>query len=443
VSAHTVLLAILAVSVSLRLVSAIYQGNAVADLPGVFDQISYDGLARRVVDGHGFSFAEGHWPATPAGEPTAHWSYLYTLYLAAIYKAFGMHPLIARIIQALAAGILQTVLIWRIGKRLFGGTVGLIAAALNAVYVYLFYYAGALITETFYITGILWTFDSALRLAAVTRATEEHSVSQWRWVELGFAIGITVLLRQVFLLFLPILYLWLWWNLRDNESPSWRRRLHWTALRGLSLATFVLVLLILPWTLWNYRAFGTFELLNTNAGFAFFWANHPIYGTHFVPLLPSLGPNSYYALIPKELLSLNEAMLDKALLAKGIQFVVEDPSRYFWLSLSRIPVFFEFWPSSNSGLISNVARVASFGICLPFMLYGLWLAARRAWRSRSGTQRSAVMLLILFILIYSMIHLLSWALVRYRLPIDSVLLVFAALGVQHVTSTLFRRRLPL
>jgi hypothetical protein len=34
-------------------------------------------------------------------------------------------------------------------------------------------------------------------------------------------------------------------------------------------------------------------------------------------------------------------------------------------------------------------------------------------------------LLVLFIVVYSLIHLLSWALTRYRLPVDTVGLVFA------------------
>ena len=80
----TILIAVIFLAISLRFVSAIYQGNTIPNLPGIFDQISYDGLARRVVDGFGFSFAEGHWPATRAGEPTAHWSYLYTSYLVVI-----------------------------------------------------------------------------------------------------------------------------------------------------------------------------------------------------------------------------------------------------------------------------------------------------------------------------------------------------------------------
>jgi hypothetical protein len=436
ITTKMILIAILFLSITLRLFSAVYQGNNVTDLPGIYDQISYDGLARRVADGFGFTFAEGHWPATPAGQPTAHWSYLYTLYLIVVYKLFGTNPLAARVLQALIAGIFQTLLMWRIGTRLFNRTVGLVAATLNAVYIYFFYYAGALITETFYITGILWIFDSALRLVSVqANPSQKRTIHWWQWLELGLAMGVTVLLRQVFLIFLPILYLWLWWNVRGGEVNLWMQRLHWSALKGLSLATLILVLMILPWTIKNQRSFGTFELLNTNAGFAFFWGNNPIYGTNFIPLLPS--SQSYYDLIPPELRSLNEAELDKALLQRGLQFITDDPKRFFLLSISRAREFFKFWPSSDSGLLSNISRVGSFGISLPFMLYGLWCALISDWKSRTVYERWGIALLVLFMLSYTAVHLFSWALIRYRLPVDAVLLIFAAFGINKLIDKYF------
>jgi hypothetical protein len=427
-----VLLTIMLFALLLRIISAVYQGNNVTDLPGIFDQISYDGLARRVVEGYGFSFAEGHWPATRAGEPTAHWSYLYTLYLALIYKLFGFYPVMARVIQALIAGIFQTILVWRVGTRLFGRTVGLVAAALNAVYIYFFYYAGALITETFYITGILWTFDSAFRLVDASRSEGEgrHGATWGQWLEFGLAMGVTILLRQVFLLFLPFLYLWLWWNIRQNDIDRWKRTFHWSALRGLAAATVVLALMILPFTIRNYRAFGTFVLLNTNAGFAFYWGNHPIHGTQFVPL----QPESYQDLIPSRLLVLNEGMLDRALLQEGIKIVVDDPVRFILLSFTRIEEYIKFWPSRDSSLISNISRVGSFGILLPFMLYGLWISFSRLRKPSFDGQGMYLSVIYQFIVVYASIHLLSWTLIRYRLPIDAALLLFAAKGIENLFS---------
>lgn len=91
---------ILAVSVGLRLAAALYLGNVVRELPGTADQLSYHNLALRVLGGHGLTFGEAWWPATRANAPTAHWSYLYTYLLSAIYAIFGSAPLAARLIQA-------------------------------------------------------------------------------------------------------------------------------------------------------------------------------------------------------------------------------------------------------------------------------------------------------------------------------------------------------
>lgn len=446
-STKKVLVAIFIIAILLRLASAIYQGNTVVPLPGIYDQISYDGLARRVVEGHGFSFAEGHWPATLAGEPTAHWSYLYTLYLATIYALIGPQPLVARLIQAVVAGILHIWLAWRIGQRMFGPTTGLIAAGLSAVYVYFFYYAGGLITETFYIISILWTFDATMRLLSSShtekRSSSISSSSYWRlWLELGLAIGVTVLLRQVFLMFVPFLLVWLWWNLSQSPQPipwrsRWTNRLQWSVLKGLLTATSVVFVMIVPWTARNYLVFHTFVPLNTNAGFAFFWGNHPVYGTNFVPLLE---PETYHSLIPNELLGLNEAELDRALFKQAVEYITADPPRFALLSISRAIEYFKFWPSSDSGLISNIARVGSFGICLPFILYGFWISTKLLCHSNPPQQRSHLLLIYVFVVVYTAIHLSSWALIRYRLPIDALLLIVAALGLENLGKNYFSLR---
>ncbi len=225
-------------------------------------------------------------------------------------------------------------------------------------------------------------------------------------------LGAAALLRQVILLFVPVLFLWLLRRL------GWRR-----SWRGLMVVPAVLVLIILPFTVYNYLRFDRFVLLNTNAGFAFFWANHPVYGERFLPILPpEMG--SYASLIPPELRGLDEAALDRALLLRGLAFIWEDPGRYFALSISRLPVYFQFWPSAGSSLFSNIARVLGFGLLWPFMVYGVF----RAWR-RDVEGRSGVTPLILFVLVYSLVHVFSWALIRYRLPVDSVLMVFAGLGL--------------
>jgi 4-amino-4-deoxy-L-arabinose transferase-like glycosyltransferase len=433
------LVIIMGVAVLLRIAAALYLGNEVRELPGIFDQISYHNLAVRLIGGHGFSFGEPWWPATAANAPTAHWSFLYTLYLAAVYTLFGPHPLAARLLQAVVVGVLLSWLLYRIGGRLAracsqlegrsdpppawtqGEHLGLTTAAIAALYVYFVYYAAALITESFYIIALLWAIDLSLQIS------QGDGERPRRWLMLGVALAMAVLLRQLFLLFVPLLLLWLWLVARPRSSY-------------LLLPLVVMALAILPWTIRNYVAFDQFVLLNTNAGYAFFWGNHPIYGTRFVPILtPEMG--SYYALIPAELLHLDEAALDKALFQRALVTIMADPGRYILLSLSRIPHYVVFWPTAASETVSNLSRVGSFGLFLPFVLYGLFRSWRDHFISLPSRLASPFALLYLFIAFYSSIHILTWTLIRYRLPVDAVLLLFAGLAMLELWPRLAGPRL--
>lgn len=411
---------ILAVSVLLRVGVAFTMGNTVVELPGIFDQISYHKLALRVLDGHGFSFGELWWPITPADAPTAHWSFLYTLYLVFVYFVFGSNPIVARVLQAIIVGILHPYIAYRIGEKVFNKTIGLASASITAIYVYFFYYGAALMTEPFYITAILFTLYFALQLAEHTDRKRDIELG----LALGVSIGITVVLRQVFLLFIPFLFLWMWIvRFKSNRKLP---------LLPTALSMAVIVSFIIPITLYNYSRFGSFVLLNTNSGYAFFWGNNPIYGTEFIPILPT---KTYQEMIPQEVRHLDEAALDRELLKRGIQFVMDDPMRYIQLSLSRIPPYFMFWYSSESSTLSNISRISSFGIFLPFMLYGLFLGIKR---NRTGLFLSNAGLLIIFAIVYSGVHILTWTLIRYRLPVDAVLILFAGLGLVELAQRVIK-----
>jgi hypothetical protein len=424
-----ILIGVIIVAVGLRVAAALYLGDQVVPLPGVADQESYHNLALRVLGGHGFSFGVNWWPVTRANEPTAHWSFLYTLYLAAVYALFGNAPLVARLIQATAVGVLMPLLTYRIGVKLFsrqsvpGGAyselekgvwIGLLAAGITAVYIYFIYYAAALMTESFYIVAILWVFDLAIGMARL------EAVSWKRWLLLGVALGVVVLLRQLFLLVVPFILLWLWWAIR----PKWYK---------VALPLGVLFLMMAPWMVRNYLAFDQFVLLNTNSGYAFYWGNHPSYGTHFIPILPA-EMGTYLDLLPKDLLrqNLSEAALDSALLKLALADIFADPGRYLLLSLSRIPPYFQFWPTADAGLVSNVSRLGSFTLFLPFMLFGLvrtFLYKFPDWRRWLA---SPFALIYLYLLVYTGIHVLTWTLIRYRLPLDALLVQFAALAVFRI-----------
>jgi 4-amino-4-deoxy-L-arabinose transferase-like glycosyltransferase len=428
ITSNKPVVAIIMLAVLLRVGVAIYLGNDVAPLPGTTDQVSYHNLALRLIGGHGFSFDRTWWPATAANAPTAHWSYLYTYFLAAVYKLFGAHALVARLLQAVMVGILHPYLAYRLGKFIFNNRTALVIAGITAVYTYFVYYSATLMTEAFYITGILASLYLTITLSQPDRPGKKRLAFL-----LGLTLGATVLLRQLFLLIIPFLFLWLWWKqYRYNRTIP---------LVETAVPLLVITLLILPFTLFNYSRFDRFVLLNTNAGYAFYWANHPIYGTRFIPILPpEMG--TYRDLIPAELRRqrLDEAALDQELLRRGLGFVTDDPGRYLLLSISRIPAYFVFWPTADSETLSNLSRLTSFTLFLPFMAYGLILSFSR--HRPISFLAAPEALLLLFAILYTLIHILSWALIRYRLPVDAVMIIFAGSAVVDLWDRLHARFTP-
>jgi hypothetical protein len=185
-------------------------------------------------------------------------------------------------------------------------------------------------------------------------------------------------------------------------------------LLGSAVALGCTALFVLPWTIRNFVVYHAFLPLNSNAGFALYSANHPDHGTRF--------DQDYAAPLPADLLLLdiNEAEWNNVLTRRGVEFILQDPTRYLMLTLSKAGVHFNFWFSAESGLVSNLMRVLSFGLYLPFFIGGLVLSFKE-WRRCS--------LIYLFGLSFSLLHILSWAGIRYRLPVDAALMPFAGLAV--------------
>jgi hypothetical protein len=438
------LIAILALSVLLRVGVALYLGDVVDAPPLLTDQRSYHALAVRLLKGHGYSFDRGWYPFTPPDTPTAHWSFLYSLFVAAVYALFGTRPLAARLVQGVLGGMLLPWMVYRLARVAFGtgekkgrgdeGTepprtsfssspyavVPLIAAAIAAIYGYFVLYAATLMTETFYVVALLWSLEVGLKVSRLLQDGKKPSILLA--LQLGLSLGLATLLRQSILPWVPVLFAYLLWQ-------AWRERRLRAVVRTLAIASSILGACILPWTYRNARVYGQFLLLNSNVGYALYSAQHPIHGTRFREF--EAAP------LPEGLPWGNEAAMDRALMRAGIQLVLGEPDRYLLLTLSRLRAFFEFWPTPDTTLLHNAGRVGSFGLFLPFMLYGLYLVVRHP----RFVVRCA--LLFLFVVFYTVMHLLTWAMVRYRLPVDAVLIPLAALAAldlaQRARSVKWRR----
>jgi hypothetical protein len=283
------------------------------------------------------------------------------------------------------------------------------------VYAYFVLYSATLMTETFYIVAVLWSLERGLVL---TERLQARAPARQLWpmvLPLGLSLGVGTLLRQSLLPWIPVFFLYL-------GIVAWRVGRLRSIVPVFASVGFIVILCIIPFTVRNYLAYHDFLLLNSNTGYAMYSAQHPMHGTSFSEFKAAPLPEGDWGQ--------PEPVLDRSLMRQGIQFVLDDPGRYLLLSLSRIRAFFEFWPSAETSLLNNIGRTGSFGLFLPFMLYGLVLALR------TPGVVSRNLLLFLFAGFYTLLHVFTWAMVRYRLPVDAVLLPFAAMAIADLRQRL-------
>ena len=385
---HQRLIAIVAVALILRVAVAFLEGNSVEIGK---DEASYSILAGRLASGFGYTFPTAWYPFTPADTPTSHWSFLYTGAVSALYRLFGETPLVARLVSAVFCAVAHPIVTFHLAMQLgLPRRTAEVAAGIAAVYGYFVLFAAKIQTEALFIIAVLWVLERGLVVGGAERF-------EWRKViSFGLSLGVAALLRQSILPWLVVLFGLLLWH-------GWRFGRIRTIFPTLFASGLILLAFILPFTWRNYQAYGTVLLLNSNSGYALYSAQHPLHGTDFQEYTAAPLPTEF------EPFALNEAEWEQELTRRGIEFIQAEPDRYLRLSLSRFFDYIKFWPTASSTLLFNAGRLFSFTLFLPFMLYGL----RISWRDRKQYT-----ILYAFIVTYSLLHIFTWAMPRYRLPVD-------------------------
>ena len=287
----------------------------------------------------------------------------YSLFLAAILAVTDGSTAAAMLVQHLL-GLAAGLLVYLIGRRLFGPLVGLAAALLTVLDVELALYEHAVMTETLFTLLLLCAFALVLlRLPG----------SIWlKVVGFGLLAGAATLVRPTGLL-LPGLVLLLPGlgparGAAGAASRNARYRQLWHASRRVRLTLVAIVgaaLIVVPVMVWNKRTHGVFALtssLQRNMLYPIEAAprrllqgrggGDPLLGqvkatiSHH-PTSPWTGP--YGGLLARFHLS-NEA-LDRLLVRVALDFVLADPLAYVGDTVRRLPLILTGSEATAVGLV--------------------------------------------------------------------------------------------
>jgi 4-amino-4-deoxy-L-arabinose transferase-like glycosyltransferase len=242
------LAAVFAVAVCLRLgFTVAYRGSLatvpVHDIAGS-DGVEYDGFARSVLAGRGYSWADG--------TPTSFRAPGFPFALVAVYSLFGTSTINAYVFFALCGG-LGAVSAYALGRELRGESFARWAALVAAIY------PPDIYAWSYFFSEVVFAPTLGFGLALLARQPGRRA-----WLAAlaaGLLLGYAALTRSFAVLFLPAFALFLAWRLRWRDAV---------------LYSLGFLAVVLPWTARNYQAHGKFVLIATNGGSTFYGANNPV-----------------------------------------------------------------------------------------------------------------------------------------------------------------------
>jgi hypothetical protein len=404
----TSLLLIVVVALGTRLIFAWYEVRQFS--PPVLSIVPFQTetghIAYSLAGGKGFSS-----PFQRDTGPTAWLAPVYPCLLAGIFRVFGIYSLHS-FFAALALNILFSagacVPLFYAGKRIAGVGAASAAAWLWALF------PNALIIP------FEWIWDtclSALLVATLLWATLELGESRRvrAWCLYGLLWGFALLTNPAVALLFPVLLGWAAHRTRIRRPAA-------NSMLRLLLAAAVAALCCLPWTIRNYVQFHKLIPLRSNFPFELYIGNNENYDDQHKSRPGAITQD-------REILRyvrMGETAFMEEEKRKAVAFIVAHPRIEVWLTAER---FVDFWVGTATPfaafrqadslwlrliLLSNDAAPlgALFGIAVLL-----------------ATKNEYALPTIAIPLIFPLLYYVTHTSLRYRHPIDPVVLLLTAIGM--------------
>ena len=365
-------------------------------------------IGRSIALGHGFSSPYEGDTGASAWEPP-----LYPFLIGGVFKIFGIYSVASAWVLLAINSIFSSVTaipIVRIAQRTFGERVAIWSAWAWALNPYVWYWAIHWIWDTTFTPLLLaFIFLIALELGnpdfrqdPPEMGRPAHGVGWRGWILFGALFGIGGLANPTMLAFLPFCGLWIWRHRYKNGLASFA---------GVVLASLTFFLVLSPWLIRNYDAFGHFVFIRNDFGLQVRLGNGP--GADGM-LMPYLQPNLNQLELEKyqHLGELGYAAECKRL---AFDWIRTHPMRFAVISLKR---FFYFWngvPRPTSSVSWIDFRSSAF---LATSILAIWGLVRALRQKRPGAWLFAGL-----VLTYPTVYYFVYPHARYRHPMEPELLI--------------------
>jgi Dolichyl-phosphate-mannose-protein mannosyltransferase len=288
--------------------------------------------------------------------------------------------------------LLSTVTVWlvyELSLALFEDRqTALLAALATAVYPYFIFYAVVGLTETLFITLLLAAYLFWYR--------------GW-FTAAAICAVLSILTRPTFDLLAPLLVIYFALFIHRLSYAETAKRIAGYALIYIALMT--------PWWIHNYQTYGTFVRLHLGANLTLYGSNNP----HN----QSGGVSDVTQDFTEFEKIADPIARDRAYRDAAIRYISEDPVRFIKLAELKFMRFWRPWPFAEDYRtpLYVLGSVISFlPVLMLAIIYFVFFARERFTK---------IVPLAAFIGYLTLVHLVMVGSIRYRLPLEPFLIVFA------------------
>jgi len=387
------------------------------------DPFFYLDYGRRIAEGGGYRLRDG--------TPTAYYPIGYPLILGTWFKLMQLTPMRGHWIgNAMVLNLIfstaTVAMVGMLGRRLAGAWVGAISAVIVALFPSLIYHSATILTET------TFNFVFVLALLVLCWKPWSNAAPSWgRLVAFGLLFGVSIEVRPIALLVVPMLLIAFW-------RVAGRRR----ALVRFATVMATVIVVMIPWTVRNQVVMHSFLPIGTTTGDNLCIGNYPDAQGHFSFPVECFGDDE---IVPRPAF---ETLRNDKLTRRSLSWILHDPLQQLHLIPQRTYYTFKddhdgvdavqsytddpFIPPVNATVLANLADGYYYAV-LALALLGLPLLVK-------GGDRRRLLLLLCMVAV----AVAPWPFFgdpRFHVPINVLVPIPAALTIALVVRSWRTRQL--
>jgi 4-amino-4-deoxy-L-arabinose transferase-like glycosyltransferase len=342
--------------------------------------------------------------AYPDGNLTAYWPVGTSALYASLFFLFGTSDIVIECFN-LCVGLINVYLIYKVSTFYFNLKVAKIAAIIFAFWPLMIQMTTVIASEMIFLTVCL-----------LALFCWNHFRSKPVVIGLGCYIRPTIIL---FLLIMPII---------DSVTYSWKHSVK------IFIPLLIVILITAPWAFRNTELFEYPTFISTNFGTNLWMGNN-------------VNTTGAYMRLPDSIIGLNEKERENELKQEAIEYITDDPARYFGLIIKRALLTFDretigvHWNlpqlkklTSESGINAiKIISTAFWLIVLSLSVFGLIISLFKEKFNKIFFHPTALYFY------FMSIPLLTVGQDRYHISMTVYIAMFAAYSISQLIELLKRK----